>query len=111
MYPVTIVNKSEPIAGVVLAQTSLKRTDEGAAIGFGRVRLLASTTDRDSTVINLKPHETKTVFLRLDPSSGGGPFGTFAGQVQLSSDGTAPKPIALSAKVTSGPIKLWGSGW
>jgi hypothetical protein len=107
-YPITITNKAEPVLGLRLVQSSLKRTDDTAALAFDRLRLLADPAAKTGGRIDLRPNETKTVFLRLDPSDAVGPFGTFSGQIQLASDTSAPKPVALTAKVSSAPVRLFG---
>jgi hypothetical protein len=106
-YPLLIVNKSEPIVGLRLAQASLKRGDDGS-IGFSEIALVPDANGRPAPV-DLSPNETKTVFLRLDKSERLLPYGSFSGQVQLISNGTTPKAIPVTARVTSAGVRLAGA--
>lgn len=107
-YPLMIVNRSEPISGLRVSQVSLKRSDDGRSIRFDEVKLLQDTNGTPGS-IDLQPNETKTVFLRLDASDSVLPYGSFAGQVQLVSSGTAPKAVPLTARVTSGAVRFAGA--
>ena len=75
-YPLLVVNRSEPLSGLRLAQVSLKRSDDGGNIGFDEVQLLdgAGATATPAS-IDLAPNEARTVFLRLGKSDRLLPYG------------------------------------
>jgi hypothetical protein len=111
-YPLLVVNRSEPITGLRLAQVSLKRADDGGSVPFDEVQLVESASAKPtakSASIDLGPNESRTVFLRLGQSERLLPYGSFAGQVQLVSNGTSPKPVALTARITSSGVRRLGS--
>ena len=109
LYALTISNKSQPLMGLKPVQFGLRRTDGDSSIDIERLRMLTSPGGSPVETVDLRPHETKTVFLRLDPGSSRGPFGTFGGSVQLAADGTPVKVLPLTAKVSSGGVRFAGA--
>jgi hypothetical protein len=106
-YPLLVASGAQPVRRLRIGQTSLKNPDSGQTVEFSRFALADASAPAGS--IELNANETRTVLVRLDPGRSAGPFGTFAGQIQLVSDGTRPKPVALTLRVTSGPVKILGS--
>jgi hypothetical protein len=109
LYTLMIANKSEPLMGLRPVQLALRRTDGDSSIDLVRLRMLAAPDGPPIQAIDLKPSETKTIFLRLDPGSSRGPFGTFTGSVQFAADRTPLKVVALTAKASSRGVKVAGA--
>jgi hypothetical protein len=109
LYALTISNKAAPLTNLRPVQLGLRRTDGDSSIDLARLRMLTASDGSPVAAIDLKPSETKTIFLRLDPGASRGPFGTFAGSVQFAADGLPIKVVPLTAKVSSSGIKFVGA--
>jgi hypothetical protein len=102
VYGITIESPDEPLADVRLAQSTLKDA-AGHAIGVDRLRLVDRPEGDGTGTLDVPANSTRTVFLRLEDGTSGGPFGTFDGVVRLTAGGSAAMkdvPIKIQASST-----------